>query len=57
MPKLFIPTNKAAQLLGVSVRTLLAAEKRGTVPAPVRLGARVLLWDPAAIAQHLKARA
>jgi predicted DNA-binding transcriptional regulator AlpA len=56
MTKPLIPTTKAAALLGVSVRTLLALEKRGVVPAPVRLGPKLLRWDAAAIESRLKAR-
>jgi len=56
MTKPLIPTNQAAQLLGVSVRSLLALSKRGAVPAPVRLGERVLRWDQTAIEQRIKSR-
>jgi len=54
MTKPLIPTNQAAQLLGVSVRALLALEKRGEVPAPIRLGQRTLRWDQTAIEQRIK---
>jgi predicted DNA-binding transcriptional regulator AlpA len=54
MPKPLIPTAVAAQLLGVSVRSLLALSKRGAVPAPIRLGERVLRWDQTAIEQRIK---
>jgi len=57
MTKPLIPTSEAAQLLGVSVRTLLALEKRGAIPAPVRLGAKVLRWDQTALENRIKSGA
>lgn len=54
-----VPYCTAAQLaarLGVTRQALWALVRRGTVPAPLRLSARVSVWDSDAAAQIVAAR-
>lgn len=54
---LFLNARQAAELLGVSERTLHAMRARGTLPAPVQLAERALRWNRQELISHVLTKA
>ena len=52
-----INVREVAELLGVNVRTIWRLSQRGEIPAPIRLGSRILRWRLADLREHLDRKA
>ncbi len=48
-----INVREVAELLGVSARTVWRMSQRGEIPAPIRLGDRVVRWRLSDLREHL----
>jgi excisionase family DNA binding protein len=52
-----INVRELAELLGVNVRTIWRLSQRGAIPAPIRLGDRVVRWRLSDLREHLDRKA
>ena len=52
-----INVREVAELLGVNVRTIWRMAQRGELPAPIRLGHRVIRWRLSDLREHLDRKA
>lgn len=52
-----INVREVAELLGVNVRTIWRLAQRGEIPAPIRLGDRVVRWRLSDLREHLDRKA
>jgi len=52
-----VNVREVAELLGVNVRTIGRLSLRGEIPAPIRLGERVVRWRPSDLREHLERKA
>jgi excisionase family DNA binding protein len=52
-----INVSEVAELLGVNSRTIWRLCQRGELPAPIRLGPRILRWRLADLREHLDRKA
>jgi len=52
-----INVREVAELLGVNVRTIWRLSQRGEIPAPIRLGERVVRWRLSDLREHLDRKA
>lgn len=48
-----INVREVAELLGVNARTIWRMTQRGELPAPIRLGDRVVRWRLSDLREHL----
>lgn len=52
-----INVREVAELLGVNARTVWRMSQRGEIPAPIRLGDRVVRWRLSDLREHLDRKA
>jgi excisionase family DNA binding protein len=52
-----INVREVAELLGVNARTVWRLSQRGEIPAPIRLGDRVVRWRLCDLRDHLDRKA
>lgn len=52
-----INVREVAELLGVNARTIWRMAQRGEIPAPIRLGDRVVRWRLSDLREHLDRKA
>lgn len=52
-----INVREVAELLGVNARTVWRMSQRGEIPAPIRLGDRVVRWRLSDLREHLERKA
>lgn len=52
-----INVREVAELLGVNARTVWRLSQRGEIPAPIRLGERVVRWRLSDLREHLDRKA
>lgn len=52
-----INVREVAELLGVNTRTVWRMSQRGEIPAPIRLGDRVVRWRLSDLREHLDRKA
>ncbi len=52
-----LDVREVAQILGIAVRTVWRLSATGELPAPVRIGARIVRWRLSDIEQYLEALA
>lgn len=52
-----ISVREVAELLGVNARTVWRMSQRGEIPAPIRLGDRVVRWRLSDLREHLDRKA
>lgn len=52
-----INVREVAELLGVNARTIWRMAQRGELPAPIRLGHRVVRWRLSDLREHLERKA
>ncbi len=52
-----INVREVAELLGVNARTVWRMSQRGEIPAPIRLGHRVIRWRLSDLREHLDRKA
>ncbi|QQS08988.1 MAG: helix-turn-helix domain-containing protein [Phycisphaerales bacterium] len=52
-----INVREVAELLGVNARTIWRMAQRGELPAPIRLGDRVVRWRLCDLREHLDRKA
>ncbi|MFN7020399.1 MAG: helix-turn-helix transcriptional regulator [Phycisphaerales bacterium] len=52
-----INVREVAEILGVNVRTIWRLSQRGDIPAPIRLGSRILRWRLTDLREHLDRKA
>ena len=48
-----VSVREVAELLGVNARTVWRMAQRGEIPAPIRLGERVVRWRLSDLREHL----
>lgn len=48
-----VSVREVAELLGVNARTVWRMAQRGEIPAPIRLGERVVRWRLSDLRDHL----
>lgn len=53
-PPMLFDRRRLARALGISLRALDAMRARGLLPAPVRLGGRLVRWDRSIIARWIE---
>lgn len=52
-----VSVREVADLLGVNARTVWRMAQRGEIPAPIRLGERVVRWRLSDLREHLDRKA
>ena len=52
-----VSVREVAELLGVNARTVWRMAQRGEIPAPIRLGERVVRWRLSDLREHLDHKA
>lgn len=52
-----VTVREVAELLGVNPRTIWRLSARGEIPAPIRLGDRVVRWRLSDLREHLDRKA
>ena len=52
-----VSVREVAELLGVNARTVWRMAQRGEIPAPIRLGERVVRWRLSDLREHLDRKA
>jgi prophage regulatory protein len=52
-----VSVREVAELLGVNARTVWRMAQRGELPAPIRLGERVVRWRLSDLREHLDRKA
>lgn len=52
-----VNVREVAELLGVCVRSVWRMSLKGEIPAPIRLGARVVRWRLSDLREHLDRKA
>lgn len=52
-----VSVREVAELLGINVRTVWRMAQRGEIPAPIRLGERVVRWRLSDLREHLDRKA
>jgi len=52
-----VNVREVAELLGVCVRTVWRMSQKGQIPAPIRLGERIVRWRLADLREHLERQA
>jgi prophage regulatory protein len=52
-----VSVREVAELLGVNARTVWRMAQRGEIPAPIRLGERIVRWRLSDLREHLDRKA